>query len=54
MGGWKDYIAYMGNEGVTETSHIFGLDGSVWASSTGLAAVIFKLFLYFCKNFYLF
>lgn len=40
MGGWKDYITYLANEGVTETSHIFGHDGSVWASSSGLAAVL--------------
>jgi hypothetical protein len=39
MGGWKDYISYMTNENVTEHAHIFGHDGSVWASSTGLAAV---------------
>jgi profilin len=39
MGGWKDYISYMTNENVTEHAHIFGHDGSVWASSTGLAAL---------------
>ena len=39
MGGWIDYITYMANENVTETSHIFGHDGSVWASSTGLTAL---------------
>ena len=47
MGGWKDYISYMTNENVTEHAHIFGLDGSVWASSTGLAAVFHFFFLNF-------
>nr|AGE89784.1 profilin [Cryptocaryon irritans] len=33
---WQDYVNYLLQDNICESAHIMGIDGTLWASSTGL------------------